>query len=95
MKILFYCMIYFNTKICEQVSSIRYKFAYAHSKESNQSAYFMPGSRGEDRGSGTSLKNHKNIGFLSNIVPDSLENHKATEPAFNVRPSSAHQRKAI
>ena len=41
------------------------------------------------------LKNHKNIGFLSNTGPDPLECYKATEPAFNVRLSSAHQRKAV
>ena len=35
------------------------------------------------------LKNHKNIGFLSNTGPDPLKNHK---PAFNVEPSSARQR---
>ena len=29
------------------------------------------------------LKNHKNIGFLSNTGPDLLKNHKATKPAFN------------
>ena len=34
------------------------------------------------------LKNHKNIGFLGNSSPDSLKNYKATEPAFNVVPSS-------
>ena len=32
------------------------------------------------------LKNHKNIGFLG---PDTLKNHKATKPTFNVGPSSA------
>ena len=26
------------------------------------------------------LKNHKNIGFLSNTGPDPLKNHKATKP---------------
>ena len=38
------------------------------------------------------LKNHKNIGFLSNTgrIPE-----KATKPAFNVGPSSACQRNAI
>ena len=41
------------------------------------------------------LKNHKNIGFLSNSDPDPLKNYKATEPAFNVGPSSARQRNAI
>ena len=29
-------------------------------------------------------ENHKNIGFLSNTVPDTLKNHKATKPASNV-----------
>ena len=30
---------------------------------------------GGDRGSGPPLKNHKNIGFLSNIGPDPLKNY--------------------
>ena len=30
--------------------------------------------------SGPPLKNHKNIGFISNIGPDPLKNHKATNP---------------
>ena len=52
----------------------------------------MCGSRGGGGGQGvrTPLKNHKNIGFLSNTGPDPLENHKATKPAFNVGPSTAH-----
>ena len=37
------------------------------------------------------LKNHKNIGFLSNTGPDPLKNHKFTKPEFNVGLSSAHQ----
>ena len=41
------------------------------------------------------LKNHKNIGFLSNTGPDPLKNHKVTKPAFNVGPSSARQRNTI
>ena len=36
-------------------------------------------------------ENHKAVGFLSNIAPDPHENHKATKPAFNVGPISAHQ----
>ena len=32
---------------------------------------------------GPLLKNHKNIGFLSNAGPDPLKNHKATKPAFH------------
>ena len=39
------------------------------------------------------LKSHKNIGFLGNTGPDPLNNSKATKAAFNVRPSSARQRK--
>ena len=41
------------------------------------------------------LKNHKNIGFLSNTGPDPLKIHKATKLAFNVGPTSAHQRNTI
>ena len=41
------------------------------------------------------LKNHKNIGLLSNTGPDPLENKKATKPAFHVGPPSARQRNAI
>ena len=46
------------------------------------------------RGAGPSLKNYKNIGFLSNTGLDSLKNHKATNSAFNVglplAPSAKH-----
>ena len=38
-----------------------------------------------------SLKNHKNIGFLSKTGPDPLKKHKATKLVFNVGPSLAHQ----
>ena len=31
------------------------------------------------------LKNHKNLGFLSNTDPDPLKNHKATKPVFDVK----------
>ena len=41
------------------------------------------------------LKNHKNIGFLSNTGLDPLKNHKATKPAFNVGPASACQQNVI
>ena len=41
------------------------------------------------------LKNHKNIGFLSNTGPDPLYRLKATKPVFNVWPSSPRQRNAI
>ena len=35
------------------------------------------------------LENHNNIALFSNTGTDSLENHKATNPAFNVWLSSA------
>ena len=41
------------------------------------------------------LKNHKNIGFLSNSGPVPLKSYEATEPAFNVGLSSAPQRNAM
>ena len=41
------------------------------------------------------LKNHKNIGFLSNTGPGPLKNHKATKPSFIVGPSSARERNTI
>ena len=41
------------------------------------------------------LKNHKNIGFLTNSDPDPLKNYEATESAFNVGPSWTRQRNAI
>ena len=41
------------------------------------------------------MKNHKNIGFLSNTGSTPPKNHKATKPAFNVAPSSDRQRNAI
>ena len=37
----------------------------------------------------------QNIGFLSNSCPDHLKIYKATEPAFNVGPSSARQQNTI
>ena len=51
----------------------------------------MDGSRGE---SGVP-KNYKNIGFLCKTGMDPLQNHKATQAAFDVWPSSARQRNAI
>ena len=41
------------------------------------------------------LKNHKNIGFISNTGPDPLKNNKTTKPVLNVGPTLAHQRNAI
>ena len=46
-------------------------------------------------GGGGGLKNHKNIGSLSNTGPDPLKDHKSTKPEFSVGPSSARQRNSI
>ena len=51
----------------------------------------MRGSRG---GTGDPPEKSQNLGFPSNTGLDSLKNHKATKPAFNVGPSSARQRNA-
>ena len=37
-------------------------------------------------------KRRKALGFLSKSGPDSLKNHKATKPEFNVEQSSARKR---
>ena len=59
----------------------------------------MCGSRRRGGGGGqgvqTSLKKHKNIGYLSDTDPDPQKNHKATKSSFNVGPSSIRQRNAI
>ena len=51
----------------------------------------MRGSRG-GTGGPDSVKNHKNIAFLSNTGPNALENHKVIKLAINVGLSSARQR---
>ena len=45
----------------------------------------------------TPMKNHKNMGFLSNTGPDLQKKikKKATKPAFNVGPLSARQQNTI
>ena len=52
----------------------------------------MGGSRGGGGAGGPdpTLKNHKNIGFLSNTGPDPLANHKSTKPEFPAGLLSAH-----
>ena len=58
---------------------------------------YMCGSR-EGGGQGVwtpAPENHKNIGFSNNTGLESLKNHKTTEPALDVGPSSARQRNAI
>ena len=58
----------------------------------------MRGSRGGDRGfvpPPPLLNNRKAIGDLINTGLDPMENHKATNTAFNAWPPSARQRNAI
>ena len=50
---------------------------------------------GGGQGSGPLPEKSQNIRFLSNTGPDPLKIHKATEPAFNVGPSSFRQRNVI
>ena len=55
----------------------------------------MCGSRGGRGGAGGPdpplLENYKSIVFISNTGWDTLNNHKATKPAFHVWPPSARQ----
>ena len=53
-----------------------------------------PEGRG-DRGSGSPEKPLKDRVSNRNTGPVTLKNHKATKPAFHVRPSSARQRNTI
>ena len=55
----------------------------------------MRGSRVGEQGVQIPLKNHKNIGLVSNTGLDPLSNHKANKPAFNVGPPLALQQNAI
>ena len=52
------------------------------------------GGRGPDPPPPSPEELQKYIGFLSNAGPDTLKNHKAIKPAFNVGPSFANQRNA-
>ena len=52
------------------------------------------GGGGGEQGVWIPLKNHKNIGFLSNTGPNPLINHKAIKPVFNVGPALACQQTA-
>ena len=72
-----------------------YKRGTLSARQRNAITCADPEGGGGGRGSGPSMKNHKNIGFLSNSGPNSLKNHSATEPAFNVGPSSARQRNVV
>ena len=89
------CQMKFNSDKCE-VTRITNKRSVISSTHKFM-ARNMGGSREGGQGVRTPppLKDYKNIGFLSNTDPDPLKNHKATKPAFNVRPLSARQRNAI
>ena len=50
---------------------------------------------GEDRVWTHPTEVYKNKGFFSNNGLDPLDNNKATNPAINVGPLSAHQQSAI
>ena len=50
-----------------------------------------PEGGGGGAGLRTTLKNHKNVRFLSSTGTDPLKNHKATKPAFNLGSPSARQ----
>ena len=53
----------------------------------------MGGSRGGGgAGAPDTREKSQNVGFFSNTGPESLKNHKATKPEFNVGPSAARQR---
>ena len=67
---------------------------YSHLAVTYKLNVHMGGSKGGTGGQDP-LKNHRNIGFPSNIDPDPLKNHKATKPKFNVGSSWACQRNAI
>ena len=76
------------------ISIICYMYLSNHQSLSLVQCTCMGGSRG-GKGVWTPLKNHKNIGFLSNTGSDPLENHIATKPALAVGPPSVRQRNAI
>ena len=78
---------------------MRFRFSLCWEAAKAQASLCMRGSRGGGgvggQGSGLSLKNYKNIGFLSNTGSNSIKNHKATKPALKIGPTSACQRNAI
>ena len=53
------------------------------------------GGGGGGQGVRTPLEILQKYSFFCNTGPDSLKNHKATKPAFNVSHHRAHQQNAI
>ena len=83
-------------KFNENIKNITLHKSLSGDTKALQYVGYMRGSRGGDRGSGApTLKNHKNIGCLSNTGPDPLKSHKVTKPAFNVGSLLVRQRNAI
>ena len=62
-----------------KVSQVVYMYMHISVTTHQKVFNFMRGSRGGNRGSGPPLKNHKNIGFLSNTGPDSLKFTKKSQ----------------
>ena len=79
--LLFSCQVFNETELIVAGPLDRPSLAFLLSINNTS----MRGSRGGGgMGFGPPLKNHKNIGFLSNTGPDPLKNHKATKLVFNV-----------
>ena len=88
-------------KHCKEDNQRMFNLAYCqkcHCCQVCQADHYlaMCGSRRGDRGFGHPhpLKNHNNIGFLSDIDPIFLKKFNCAKPAFNVGPSPARQRHA-
>ena len=69
--------------------------SHANSDETPQNEAYHARIQIGDMGSRHPLKNHKNIGFLSNTGPDPIKSHKALKLAFNVGPSSAPSKRHL
>ena len=83
-------------RICNQTRNrLRYRHTGTGPSEKQLDPMHVLIQRGGAEGPDPSMKNHKNIGFLSNTGPDPLKNQKATKPAFNVGPTLACQQNAI
>ena len=86
-------MLFYHLTLCSS-DIFFYLCCDPHMFDKKLHARIQRGDRGPGPPPPPPLKNHKNIGFLSNTGPDPLKNHKTTKPAFNVGPSSARQRNA-
>ena len=80
--------VYKSSKCRSEIAQTHLRFSYSPILYFTKITFSHGLARGETGGLDP-LKNHTNIGFLSNTGPDPLKNHKASNPAFNVGPSSA------